>query len=743
MAINKNNKASETRKPARKLRKENLEAKAPAEPSNQDRGLTVVGIGASAGGLEALGKFFDALPSNTGMAFVIVTHLHPEHESHLAELLQSHTRMPTMQVAEKTKVEADHVYVIPPNRSILMTDTHLETKEFKEPHGKRTPIDFFFRSLASVHRESIAVILFGGGTDGSVGINDINEPEATTELSVPRSEVERDQMVTQLEAEVQRLREQLQITLEENDSSNEEMKAATEELQSVNEELQTVNTDMKNKLEEISQAHQELESLLGATEIGTLFLDRELRIQRFTAGVNDIINIMPTDRGRPISHLTHKLRYDKFREDAEQVLRRLTPMEQEVRTEKNEWYLLRFRPYLTTRDQVEGVVITFINITALKESQEQLLRTKETLEQRVLERTRELNEANHKIRQARDLFYGLFNANPIPTALLQLEDQVFLNVNNEFLSYFGLQREAVIGHSAEEFSLGLGLGTSAHDSIDNQLKRQGRVRNFEVQISHPSGEKRNILASVQYLNLENTKALIATFIDITDRVRAEKRNRLLASSLTQAEQTERHRISQVLHDDLQQRLFAIKSQLSLLSQDIEKDNLERFQKDIAEMEAGLTDSISITRNLSIDISPIILHGEGLTDAIAWLSSRMQEQYGLNVDLKIANVKSNYEESLRVMLFQAIRELLFNVIKHAETLEAEVEFENLDHRTRITVSDQGKGFDVDEVMNNKHIANGLLSIRHRLSIMGCYLDLTSEPGKGTRVTIDCPIPQPDS
>src|SRR5215510_5195374 len=96
-----NKKSRSSSKPTKKPR--TIEAKAPVEPENRDRGLTIVGIGASAGGLNALSSFFDALPLGTDMAFVVVTHLHPEHESHMAELLQRHTRMPTTQVTERTK----------------------------------------------------------------------------------------------------------------------------------------------------------------------------------------------------------------------------------------------------------------------------------------------------------------------------------------------------------------------------------------------------------------------------------------------------------------------------------------------------------------------------------------------------------------------------------------------------------------------------------------------------------------
>jgi two-component system, chemotaxis family, CheB/CheR fusion protein len=195
MASNNSTKKSQT-SPRPTKQPSKIEAKAPVEPSNRKQGLTVVGIGASAGGLEALRTFFSALSHDTGMAFVVVTHLHPEHESHLAELLQKFTPMPVTQVTKLTQVKPDHVYVIPPNRTINMTDTHLDTAEFTEPRGKRTPIDGFFRSLASETGEPIAIILSGGGTDGSVGVKDVKEvgglimvqqPEDAEYDSMPRA----------------------------------------------------------------------------------------------------------------------------------------------------------------------------------------------------------------------------------------------------------------------------------------------------------------------------------------------------------------------------------------------------------------------------------------------------------------------------------------------------------------------------------------------------------------------------
>jgi two-component system CheB/CheR fusion protein len=595
--------------------------------------------------------------------------------------------------------------------------------------------------------------------------------EVTAEADAPRTQVERDQMVAQLQAETRRLREQLQITIEEYDSSNEEMKAANEELQSineeyrsateeletskeelqsVNEELQTVNNEMRNKLDEVSRAHKELENLMGATDIATLYLDRELRIQRYTAGVQELFNIISVDRGRRISDLTHKMGYNLFMEDAEQVLRSLIPMEREVQRSDGNWFLMRLRPYRTTEDRIEGVVISFIDINQLKETTQELVQAKDTLEERVLERTRELDQANQQIRQARDLFYALFNANPIPTALIRMEDDVFVNVNDEFIRFFDLERDALIGHPAGEFGLSLGLELGPQPRLDMQtredfldlIKREGRVGSYEMQITRPSGDVRNILASLQYIEVENTDSLITTFIDITDRVRAEQQIRSLASELTATEQAERHRLAQILHDDLQQRIFAIQMQLSFLRDAYEKNDLQAFSVDFPQLEEWLADAIKVTRQLSVDLSPPILHGEGLVEATIWLGSQMEEQYDLKVNITSNGTPIAIDEKLRVLIFYAIRELLFNIVKHAGTLEASVRFEHTNSRLLVIVEDQGSGFDSARVLSDPTVAHGLLILRHRLNLLRCRMDVHSQPGQGTEVIIEVPYEKMD-
>jgi PAS domain S-box-containing protein len=231
-------------------------------------------------------------------------------------------------------------------------------------------------------------------------------------------------------------------------------------------------------------------------------------------------------------------------------------------------------------------------------------------------------------------------------------------------------------------------------------------------------------------------AIIAT--DISERVQTEAKIRSLASKLTLVEQEERHRISQVLHDDLQQRLFAIKAQLSFLNDTPEKDKIAvGTLLELDQIQEALSETIAITRNLSIDLNPVVLHGEGLAEAMSWLAFRMKEQYGLQMELEAKESFNDLDHHMRMLLFQSIRELLFNVVKHAGTLETKVILEKVDDCGRITVSDEGKGFDAEAVMKDVKVAHGLLIVQDRLNLLGCSMEVISKPREGTRVVINLP------
>jgi two-component system CheB/CheR fusion protein len=164
--------------------------------------------------------------------------------------------------------------------------------------------------------------------------------------------------------------EEMQSVNEELQSTNEEMETSKEELQSVNEELATVNTELQQKVNDLSRAINDMNNLLAGTGIGTIFVDHALRIQRFTPAVTQVINLILSDVGRPVGHIVSNLvGYDSLVEDVQEVLNTLTPKEIEVQSQSGGWYLLRIRPYRTLENVIEGAVITFTEITEMKEAQ--------------------------------------------------------------------------------------------------------------------------------------------------------------------------------------------------------------------------------------------------------------------------------------------------------------------------------------------------------------------------------------
>ena len=131
------------------------------------------------------------------------------------------------------------------------------------------------------------------------------------------------------------------------------------------------------------------------------------------------------------------------------------------------------------------------------------------------------------------------------------------------------------------------------------------------------------------------------------------------------------------------------------------------------------------------------------EATIWLASQMQEQYGLNVKVQSDGKPTALDEKLRVLVFYAVRELLFNIVKHAGTLQGTVAFTHQDDHLRVVVSDTGKGFDSSAILNSPGTAHGLQAIKHRLNLAGCTIEVSSQPGKGTQTRIEVPYEKPDS
>ena len=223
--------------------------------------------------------------------------------------------------------------------------------------------------------------------------------EETPEPQKPKSKPERrvsrgkSKEVVDLEQELQSTREDLQTTIEELETSNEELKSTNEELQSTNEELQstneeletskeelqslneeaaTVNAELQSRIDELSKANDDMRNLLDSTEIATIFLDTELCVRRFTPSATEIIPLAGTDSGRPLDHFASNLKEVELTEYARLVLKELGVQEREVETKDGRWFIMRVRPYRTINNVIDGIVITFEEITRSKRAEAEI-----------------------------------------------------------------------------------------------------------------------------------------------------------------------------------------------------------------------------------------------------------------------------------------------------------------------------------------------------------------------------------
>jgi PAS domain-containing protein len=196
----------------------------------------------------------------------------------------------------------------------------------------------------------------------------------------------REEMQTTQE-ELRSTNEEMQSTNEELQSTNEELTTSKEEMQSLNEELQTVNAELQVRVDELSRSNNDMKNLLNSTDIATLFLDKDLKVRRFTTQATKIIKLIPGDVGRPITDLASDLLYPELSADATEVLRKLSFAERPVNSRDGRWFTVRIMPYRTLDDRIDGVVITFGDITTAKTLEAQLREKHDILEKYVAKQT--------------------------------------------------------------------------------------------------------------------------------------------------------------------------------------------------------------------------------------------------------------------------------------------------------------------------------------------------------------------
>jgi two-component system, chemotaxis family, CheB/CheR fusion protein len=261
-------------------------------------------------------------------------------------------------------------------------------------------------------------------------------------------------------------------------------------MQSLNEELSTVNVELQAKVEELSRATDDMQNLLNSTQVATVFLDNNLDLKRYTEQARELINLIPTDVGRPLSDVTAKFEHPRLMDDCREVLRTLVRKEIELRDRDGAWFLLRIMPYRTGQNVIDGVVLTFVEINRLKRAEQQAADVCECFAE-IVDTARE------------------------PMALLDAQLRI-MAVNGAFCRAFGAAAEHAAGQPIDELAQAPWNNPQLRGLLGNVAERRAEVRDFALDRTLSAGRRR-LLLNARRLHRDAPGAAGVIVVSISDQ----------------------------------------------------------------------------------------------------------------------------------------------------------------------------------------------------------------------------------
>jgi two-component system CheB/CheR fusion protein len=388
---------------------------------------------------------------------------------------------------------------------------------FRQPDGGRGNLQVMVRPLGKPGTDNLFLVVFKELTAPPQPKKGRGKAPAAPE-DEPRLEVlERELQSTkeflqttveELEASNEELKstnEELQSTNEELQSTNEELETAKEELQSTNEELLTVNSELNNKIDELTNVNDDITNLLASTEIGTIFLDRELRIKRFTPAATKLFNLIPSDNGRSIKDIAPVTEYRNLWQDAEEVLHSLQVKEIEVKSLAGKIYATRILPYRTRENVIDGVVLTFIDVSF-----------------------------QHLLGMAKDFAESVVDT--VREPLLVLDDDLkVISANQSFYQTFHTSEKETARRPLYELGEGQWNIPKLRDLLENVIIQDSSFRDFEVEHDFPKIGKKSMLLNARRIQAagEHPSMILLAIEDRTEKVARESEHQQTVAQLKQ------------------------------------------------------------------------------------------------------------------------------------------------------------------------------------------------------------------
>lgn len=571
----------------------------------------------------------------------------------------------------------------------------------------------------------------GSTSEKDASLAQVNTDLAATRLYLQSLIEERDVHNQELVA----ANEEIQSANEELQSANEELETTKEELQSSNEELQTVNEELQQRNTTLTQTSNDLTNLVNSVNLPLLMLNNDLQIRQFTPLTQRLMNIRPSDLGRPINEIRTNLSIDELEPILLDVLDSLGTRELEVQDRDGRWRLMRVRPYRTADNKIEGVVLVLIDIDDLRRSQEAL-------------------------REARDYARAVIESVRTPIVVLT-RDLRIQTINSAFRLLARAGADDLEGRSFPDLAALLWGMEEIRPRLIELASGENESESFEFQYEFRQGPDKQVFRVwARTLLADGEQVVLVTFEDISvEKLAEELKQRLneelevrihaaeetlgrtqtelhaLTGKLFTSQEEERRRVARELHDDVTQRLARLQMEIERVEQNPPEGNEEIAgrMKALAQQTAELSNGV---RAISHRLHPSILEDLGLPDAIRSLVEEFRSREGMPVTFRQNDVPEFLPHEVAGVLYRITQEALRNVAKHAGQTHVKVGLEHNDSTLRLEIKDSGEGFDAQERSGGL----GLISMAERARLVQGVFSVDSALGVGTTVRVDVPLPR---
>nr|HID59599.1 PAS domain S-box protein [Desulfobacterales bacterium] len=519
-------------------------------------------------------------------------------------------------------------------------------------------------------------------------------------------------------------------------------------------------TDRKRAEEQIRIAHSELNQIFNTAADGMRVIDTEFNILRVN---NTFCYLAGVSKDEAVGKKCYEVFYGSLCHTPDCPLTRILGGEDrivcEVEKERNDGHkipcILTAIAFRGAKGELLGIIEDFRDISERVRAEEALRREHQELEKRVAERTADLMSINQKLsseiaerkrveealRESEEK-YRIITENSL-SGIIIIQEGIIKYANPRFGEMVGYEPDEIIGQEALRF-----VHPDDRKLVDQYAQQRLRGEDvptfLELRLLNKKEEITWADCIYSLARFQNRTALIVNVVDITERKLAanklltyQEQLRSLASELSLTEERERREIAVALHDRIGQTLAISKIKLEVLRESLSSTGLASAIEEICEL---IEQTIQDTRSLTLELSPHILYELGFVPAVEWLTEQIQQQNDIMIHLEDDGKPKPLADDIGFLLFRAVRELLINVTKHAQARCVNVSLVRDGNELRINVEDDGTGFKACEIGSqmNRTGGFGLFSIRERLSHFDGHLEVASEPGQGTKVTLVIPL-----